>query len=57
MTSAYRAKPLLTEGINSESELVTEFGPECPDFDAGGVCCKAHLEWALRNTKNWLEGI
>ena len=51
MTSALRGRPLLTEGINTEAEMLKEFGPRCPDYVAGCACCDGWLEWDLRNTK------
>ena len=67
MTSALRGRPLLTEGINTEAEMLKEFGPRCPllctrrlrpsgarpvlYYEAGCACCDAWLEWDLRNPK------
>ena len=51
MTSAIRQQALLTEGMTTTSEVEAEFGPRCPDIDMECVCCKAWLEWDLRNLK------
>ena len=51
MTSATKVKPLITEGIETEAEMLAEFGHRCPDFVAGCACCDGWLEWDLRNTK------
>ena len=58
MASASKPQPLLTEGMTTVAEVAAEFGPRCPDVDMECVCCKAWLEWDLRNVNfNYKEDV
>lgn len=47
---------LLTEGMETEADMLKEFGSRCPDYAAGCVVCDGWREWDMRHT-DWEDEV
>ena len=47
---------MLTEGMETEADMLKEFGSSCPDYAAGCVVCDGWREGDMRHT-DWEDEV